>query len=331
MTPLEERLQQALAARAELISHETVSPARPPAPSRARPGRMALTTAGLAAAATAAIVATVTFTSLDRASSPTGPAGTGGPTVVLGTTAPTPMTAGTGTAGPSQTRGEGNRIGELPRSVSASPAVEMRPYKLPAGSIASFRGICPRPDESGIVASKAFLMDDDHQMNIDGGDQNAVGAQLFTIDRKGQFAGSIAVEPDVPPGRYAVSLWCGDSSGGPDAQTELDVLEPLAPATDQNIQLAAHSVYPGEWIAFSGVCAGGALPASGWVTSPAFEVGIGHEFAGVGAAPFRTDTNGVFVGTAHVDDELAAGHYKVSVRCSGGTLAVTESLDIVNH
>jgi hypothetical protein len=330
MTPLEERLQQALTARAEQITHETVYPARPPAPARPRPGRVMMTTTVLAAAAAAAIVATVTFTSLGRPGTAPGPAGTGGRTVALGTSSPAAGTTSPSSAATPEetTAGRLTKDGQLPPATSRptgtdrEATVQMRPEKLAAGSTASFRGSCPNPGGRGTVASKAFLKDADHE--VDG-----MGAQTFTVKANGTIAGSIAVQPDVAADSYDVLLWCGSTDGEPDQSTTLAVLEAQEPGTDQDIRLAAHAVYPGEWIAFSGVCVGGATATSGWVMSPAFEAGDGHEYAGVGAVAFSSDPNGVFVGTAHIPDDREAGMYEVTVRCSGGVLSQRESLDVL--
>ena len=326
MTPLEERLQQALSARAELITHETVSPARPPGPDRTRRGRVAVTATVLAAAATAAIVATVTFTSLGRPGSSDGPAGRGEPTIALGTTATRPTTSADDPAGTATSLPEGTASQDPARSTNTTgryaSSVQMRPEKLSAGSIASFRGSCPNPGGTGTVGSEAFLANAEHQVG-------RLGAQSFTIGKDGTFAGSVAVEPSVTPANYQVFLWCGSTDAKPDDSRNLTVLEAQPSGTDQDIRLAAHKVYPGEWVAFSGVCVGGTPPTSGWVISPAFEPGDGREFAGVAAVPFTSDDNGLFVGTAHIPGDQTPGRYKVTVRCSGGILSKTETLEIL--
>jgi hypothetical protein len=335
MTPLEERLQQALNARAELITHETLSPARPPAPARRGPGRVAVTTAVLAAAATAAVVAGVAFTSLGRDTAAS-PAGQGGPTAsVPTTTAPAPSTTPAVLPVPS-TGGDRTSDRTVEQDGSASEtstttstrgaadgiAVRLRPDKVPAGSIAQFLGTCPLPGERGAVASEAFLKDADH-------DLDGIGAQVFTVGGKGTFAGSIAVEPATAPGTYVVSLYCGSTASGPDTQTKLTVTEPEPPNTDQDITLAAHAFYAGEWVAFSGVCTGGTTPASGWVISEGFEISVGHEYAGLGAVPFTADAQGRFVGSAHIPTDQPAGSYPVTVRCNGGVLAQDEAFDVL--
>jgi hypothetical protein len=104
-----------------------------------------------------------------------------------------------------------------------------------------------------------------------------------------------------------------------------------APATAAGgtLHVTPHSVPAGGTVRVSG---GSCEPhrTQGYAISPAFVNGYehGHDFAGVGAVSFTTNSAGYFSVTAQVAAGTAPGSYWLTVRCGGGnyggtTLTVT--------
>ena len=98
-------------------------------------------------------------------------------------------------------------------------------------------------------------------------------------------------------------------------------------AATTQLHISPATVVAGHTVRFSGVCDPN---TSGFVISPAFLHDSAHDFAGVGAVAFDTDSHGAFSGTAVVPVTRAPGTYAVTARCGGGNLGIERHLHVVS-
>jgi hypothetical protein len=74
---------------------------------------------------------------------------------------------------------------------------------------------------------------------------------------------------------------------------------------------------------------GSCTPATpGTALSSAFLHDATHDFAGVGAVVFTTDTAGNFSSTAEIPAATAPGRYTITARCGGGNLGIQATLTV---
>lgn len=95
---------------------------------------------------------------------------------------------------------------------------------------------------------------------------------------------------------------------------------PALAASSASLSVSPATQHAGGSVQVSGTCEAG---TSGFAISRAFLHDATHDFAGVGAAPFTTDSQGRFATTAMISSTAAPGSYTVSARCGGGNIGVT--------
>lgn len=111
----------------------------------------------------------------------------------------------------------------------------------------------------------------------------------------------------------AIALLCGAWMATP------------ADAAPAMLQVTPNSVAAGGSVEVSGTCEAG---TTGFAISHAFLHDASHEFAGVGAAPFSTDSAGKFAVTAQIPSDTSPGSYTVTGRCGGGNMGVSATLTV---
>jgi hypothetical protein len=103
----------------------------------------------------------------------------------------------------------------------------------------------------------------------------------------------------------------------------------LAAAADATPSASLHvtptSVAAGDAVQVSGTCE---PTTTGFAISQALLHDATHDFAGVGAASFTTDTAGSFAVTAQVPASITPGSYAVTGRCGGGNLGISATLTV---
>ena len=97
-----------------------------------------------------------------------------------------------------------------------------------------------------------------------------------------------------------------------------------APAT---LHVVPASEPAGGSVQVTGVCEPN---SAGFAISHAFLHDAAHDFAGVGAAPFRTNGSGAFSATASIPASIPPGSYEVTARCGGGNLGITVGLTVTS-
>lgn len=98
-----------------------------------------------------------------------------------------------------------------------------------------------------------------------------------------------------------------------------------APAASLHVSPATQQA--GGSVRVSGTCEAN---TSGFALSPAFLHDSTHDFAGVGAVAFTTDSTGSFSATATIPASRMPGSYTVSARCGGGNIGVTATLVVTS-
>jgi hypothetical protein len=98
---------------------------------------------------------------------------------------------------------------------------------------------------------------------------------------------------------------------------------PALAASGASITVSPSSQHAGGSVQVSGTCE---ASTSGYAISRAFRHDATHDFAGVGAAPFTTDSMGHFATTAMISSAATPGSYTVSARCGGGNIGVTATV-----
>ncbi|WP_195908149.1 hypothetical protein [Nostocoides sp. HKS02] len=98
-----------------------------------------------------------------------------------------------------------------------------------------------------------------------------------------------------------------------------------APAASLRVSPATQQA--GGSVQVNGTCEAN---TSGFAISPAFLHDSAHDFAGVGAVAFTTDSTGAFTATATIPASRTPGSYTVSARCGGGNLGVTATLVVTS-
>lgn len=98
---------------------------------------------------------------------------------------------------------------------------------------------------------------------------------------------------------------------------------PALAAAGASIAVSPSSQHAGGSVRVSGTCE---ASTSGYAISRAFRHDATHDFAGVGAAPFTTDSMGDFAMTAMISSAATPGRYTVSARCGGGNIGVTATV-----
>lgn len=107
----------------------------------------------------------------------------------------------------------------------------------------------------------------------------------------------------------------------------MSVIWLAAPATaaDATLHVSPHTVPAGGTVQVSGTCEPHSV---GYVLSSAFVHDASHDFAGVGAVQFSTNSGGAFSVSAQVAAGTAPGSYSVGARCGGGNLGITATLTV---
>lgn len=98
---------------------------------------------------------------------------------------------------------------------------------------------------------------------------------------------------------------------------------PALAASGASIAVSPSSQHAGGSVQVSGTCE---ASTSGYAISSAFRHDATHDFAGVGAASFTTDSMGHFATTAMISSAATPGSYTVSARCGGGNIGVTATV-----
>lgn len=149
--------------------------------------------------------------------------------------------------------------------------------------------------------------------------------QTFAYGTTGTITAHLTTTHPAQPAVNTTASWTIGST--PVGMTVTDHCTPAPPAVVQDVHVSPSQVAPGGTVTVSGHCQ---PSSSGFAISPAFEdEPPTHDFAGVGAAPFASAADGSFSTQGIVDPGTAQGHYAVSVRCGGGTLAVSADLVVV--
>ena len=102
---------------------------------------------------------------------------------------------------------------------------------------------------------------------------------------------------------------------------------PALAASGASIAVSPSSQHPGGSVQVSGSCEAG---TSGFAISRAFLHDATHDFAGVGAVPFTTDSMGHFATTAMISSAATPASYTVSARCGGGNIGVTATVVVTS-
>ena len=102
---------------------------------------------------------------------------------------------------------------------------------------------------------------------------------------------------------------------------------PALAASGASIAVSPSSQHAGGSVQVSGSCEAG---TSGFAISRAFLHDATHDFAGVGAVPFTTDSRGHFATTAMISSAAMPGSYTVSARCGGGNIGVTATVVVTS-
>ena len=103
---------------------------------------------------------------------------------------------------------------------------------------------------------------------------------------------------------------------------------PALAASGASIAVSPSSQHAGGSVQVSGSCEAG---TSGFAISRAFLHDATHDFAGVGAVPFTTDSMGHFGTTAMISRAAVPGSYTVSARCGGGNIGVTATVTVTSR
>ncbi|HEV7171514.1 hypothetical protein [Pedococcus sp.] len=103
---------------------------------------------------------------------------------------------------------------------------------------------------------------------------------------------------------------------------------PALAAPGASLAVSPSSQHAGGSVQVSGTCEAG---TSGFAISSAFVHDATHDFAGVGAAPFTTDSQGRFATTAMIASATTPGSYTVSARCGGGNIGVTATVMVTSR
>lgn len=101
------------------------------------------------------------------------------------------------------------------------------------------------------------------------------------------------------------------------------MVAPAQAAPAASLRVAPTTQQAGGSVQVSGTCEAN---TSGFALSPAFLHDSTHDFAGVGAVAFTTNSSGSFSATATIPASRTPGSYTVSARCGGGNLGVTATL-----
>ena len=102
---------------------------------------------------------------------------------------------------------------------------------------------------------------------------------------------------------------------------------PALAASGASLSVSPATQHQGGSVQVSGTCEAN---TSGFAISGAFLHDATHEFAGVGAAPFTTDSQGRFDTTAMISSTVTPGSYTVSARCGGGNIGVTATVRVTS-
>jgi hypothetical protein len=105
----------------------------------------------------------------------------------------------------------------------------------------------------------------------------------------------------------------------------LAAASPVAQAAPAQLHVSPTTVAAGQSVQVSGVCE---ASTTGFVLSRAFLHDRTHDFAGVGAISFATNSAGQFSGRASIPATTAAGNYPVTARCGGGNLGISVTLTV---
>lgn len=98
---------------------------------------------------------------------------------------------------------------------------------------------------------------------------------------------------------------------------------PALAASGASLSVSPATQHAGGSVQVSGTCEAG---TSGVAISQAFFHDASHDFAGLGAAAFTTDSQGRFATTATIASTTQPGSYTVSARCGGGNIGVTATV-----
>ncbi|MDT4946091.1 MAG: hypothetical protein QOH14_2824 [Pseudonocardiales bacterium] len=96
-----------------------------------------------------------------------------------------------------------------------------------------------------------------------------------------------------------------------------------AAAAATSLQVSPTSAPAGSVVHVSGTCEAN---TTGVAISSGFLHDATHDFAGVGAASFTTDSAGRFATDAQIPASTTPGSYPVTARCGGGNLGVSATL-----
>lgn len=143
-------------------------------------------------------------------------------------------------------------------------------------------------------------------------------------DANGNFQVAYTIPPSTPPGSYTIGIMCGNTTGA-----SSQVLNVTAAATAKpSISVSPASVASGGKVTIAGV-----MPASGTVFCPSGDpiqlTSTAALFPPDGAGPsVMRDANGGFSTAYTVPATTPAGSYSIGMRCGGGTVGVSASLQV---
>ncbi|HEX3542630.1 MAG TPA: hypothetical protein VHT75_19535 [Acidimicrobiales bacterium] len=152
---------------------------------------------------------------------------------------------------------------------------------------------------------------------------NGVGPQA-PRDASGNFQVAYTIPPSTPAGSYTIGVHCGSTTA---ASTQ--VLNVTAAATAK----PSITVSPANAATGSKVTIAGVLPVSGTVFCPSGDAvqltSTAALFPPNGAGPSVTrDANGGFSTTYAIPGTTPAATYSIGMRCGGGTVGVSASLQV---
>ncbi len=152
---------------------------------------------------------------------------------------------------------------------------------------------------------------------------NGLGPQVIRA-ANGDFKATLVIPASAPVGSYTIGLRCGQTVVG----TTETLTVTAGPQTKPSITVAPPSAQPGNGVTISGV-----VPTSGAVFCPAGDAAVLTATAALfppdGFGPqVARDAAGKFQVAYKIPATTAAGSYSIGVRCGGGNLVVTTSLQV---